>query len=325
MRPELVAEVTFLTWTDDRLLRQVVYQGLREDKPAREVMRPLATDSPHPTVSRVIRLRPTLRPIGRERDAFDQSRHFRHRRHSGRFGRPPRESLARNLRAFWPRGGLRRGAFADRQGRRPAHAGVPLARELDRRGDEIEAYRSDLFKTRYLPQVRGFPAVRQLFERIRANGQRIALASSAKADELANYKKIAGIADLVDEETSADDAERSKPHPDIFEAVLTRLGVTDPSEAIVVGDSPYDAEAAGKIGLRTIGVRCGGFPEPDLRRAGCIAIYRDPADVLTRFSTSVLFLERPPRQKRSLPRPLLIALALAAGVALAFALHRRRA
>ena len=99
----------------------------------------------------------------------------------------------------------------------------------------------------------------------------------------------------------------------------------DPSEAIVVGDSPYDAEAAGKIGLRTIGVLCGGFPEQDLRRAGCIAIYRGPADVLTRFGTSVLFLERPPRQKRSLPRPLLVALALAAGVALAFALYRRRA
>jgi hypothetical protein len=59
--------------------------------------------------------------------------------------------------------------------------------ELTRRGEEIEAYRSNLFKARYLPQVRGFPAVRQLFERVRANGQRIALASSPKADELASY------------------------------------------------------------------------------------------------------------------------------------------
>jgi HAD superfamily hydrolase (TIGR01509 family) len=158
--------------------------------------------------------------------------------------------------------------------------------ELDRRGDEIEAFRSNLFKTRYLPQVRGFPAVRQLFERVRANGQRIALASSAKADELATYKEIAGIADLVDEETSADDAERSKPHPDIFEAALTRLDGMDPSEAIVVGDSPYDAEAAGKIGLRTIGVLSGGFPQQDLRRAGCMAIYRDPTDLLARFERS---------------------------------------
>ena len=130
--------------------------------------------------------------------------------------------------------------------------------ELDRRGEEIEVYRSDLFKTRYLPQVRAFPAVRQLFERILANGQQIALASSAKADELATYKKIAGIADLVDEETSSDDAERSKPHPDIFEAALSRLG-RDPSEAIVVGDSPYDAEAAGKSVCARSGSCAAGF------------------------------------------------------------------
>jgi len=148
--------------------------------------------------------------------------------------------------------------------------------DLARRGE-------DRGKTRYLPQVCGFPALRQLFERVRANGQRIALASSAKADELSRYKEIVGIADLVDEETSADDAERSKPHPDIFAAALCRLGGMDPSQAIMVGDSPYDAQAAGKIGLRTIGVLCGGFPEQDLRRAGCIAIYRDPADLLSRF------------------------------------------
>ena len=197
--------------------------------------------------------------------------------------------------------------------------------DLARRREEIEAYRSNLFKTRYLPQVCGFPAVRQLFERVRANGQRIALASSAKADELSSYKEIVGIADLVDEETSADDAERSKPHPDIFAAALSRLGGMDPSQAIMVGDSPYDAQAAGKIGLRTIGVLCGGFPEQDLRRAGCIAIYRDPADLLSRFDRSPLLLERPPRQGRSVPHPLRVALGLAAVAAFAIALRGRRA
>ena len=83
-----------------------------------------------------------------------------------------------------------------------------------------------------------------MFERISANGQRITLASSAKADELTAYKKIAEIEDLVDEETSADDVERSKPHPDIFAASLGKLGDIDATEALVVGDSPYDAEAA---------------------------------------------------------------------------------
>jgi phosphoglycolate phosphatase-like HAD superfamily hydrolase len=61
-----------------------------------------------------------------------------------------------------------------------------------------------------------------------------------------------------------------------------------PSEAIVVGDTPYDAEAAGKAGLQTIGFLSGGFPEKDLRAAGCAQIYRDPADLLANFDTSPL-------------------------------------
>src|SRR3954447_7283153 len=78
--------------------------------------------------------------------------------------------------------------------------------------------------------------------------------------------------------------------------VLDRLGIAA-SEAIVVGDSPYDAQAAGKIGLRAIGVLCGGVPEADLRKAGCIAIYRDPADLLRCFDPSVLIRRVTPRRK----------------------------
>jgi phosphoglycolate phosphatase-like HAD superfamily hydrolase len=62
----------------------------------------------------------------------------------------------------------------------------------------------------------------------------------------------------------------------------------DANEAIVIGDTPYDAEAAGKINLRTIGVLCGGFPETELRAAGCAHIYRDPADLLARYDASPL-------------------------------------
>ena len=129
--------------------------------------------------------------------------------------------------------------------------------------------------------------MRHLIERIKGNGLQVVLASSAKSDELQTYKQIAGIEDLIDEETSADDAAKSKPHPDIFKAALDRLGVAA-SEAIVVGDSPYDAQAAGKIGLHTIGVLCGGFPEADLRSAGCVEMYYDPEDLLRRFDTSLL-------------------------------------
>ncbi|HEX8559217.1 MAG TPA: HAD family hydrolase [Pyrinomonadaceae bacterium] len=161
-------------------------------------------------------------------------------------------------------------------------------KELEEFGDELEKRRGEIFKRDYLPRVKGFPAVPELFERIRREGLRIALASSAKGDELQTYKKVAGIEDLVEEETSADDADRSKPHPDIFEAALARLGGVNPSEAFVVGDTPYDAEAAGKAGLQTIGLLCGGFPEEDLRAAGCVRIYRDPADLLANFDASPL-------------------------------------
>ena len=160
--------------------------------------------------------------------------------------------------------------------------------ELDRFGEELEKYRSELFKRDYLPRVTGFPQVRELFERVLADGKRIALASSAKKDELGVYKKIAGIEDLVEDETSADDAEKSKPHPDIFEAALEKLDGVRPQEVIVVGDTPYDAQAAGKAGLTTVGLLCGGFPEAELRAAGCVVIYRDPADLLARYEESPL-------------------------------------
>ncbi|HEV7375973.1 MAG TPA: HAD family hydrolase [Pyrinomonadaceae bacterium] len=160
--------------------------------------------------------------------------------------------------------------------------------ELKEFGEEMEKYRGQLFKRDFLPKVRPFPKVRELFQRIISDGLRIALASSAKEEELKEYKKIAHIEDLVEEETSADDADKSKPHPDIFEAALERLGDIEPDEAIVVGDTPYDAQAAGKINLRTIGVLCGGFPEAELKAAGCIEIYKDPADLLARYEETLI-------------------------------------
>ena len=160
--------------------------------------------------------------------------------------------------------------------------------ELDEFGEELEQYRGELFKREYLPRVKAFPAVRELFQRVKAEGLKVALASSAKDEELKAYKRIARIEDLVEEETSADDAEKSKPHPDIFEAALERLGGMSPSAAVVVGDTPYDAEAASKAGLKTIGLLSGGFPEEDLRAAGCVRIYRDAAELLADYDASPL-------------------------------------
>ncbi|HQT77967.1 MAG: HAD family hydrolase [Rhodospirillales bacterium 20-64-7] len=160
--------------------------------------------------------------------------------------------------------------------------------ELDKHGAAIDHHRSALFKDRYLQQVRPFPAVRDLFQHVLHDGKRVALASSSKQDELEHYKRVANIGDLVEAHTTSEDAEQSKPQPDIFQAALQRLPGVAAHDAIVIGDTPYDAQAAAKAGIRTIGLLCGGFAEDDLRKAGCIAIYRDPADLLARYADSVL-------------------------------------
>jgi HAD superfamily hydrolase (TIGR01549 family) len=160
--------------------------------------------------------------------------------------------------------------------------------ELDEVGQELDEYRSELFKKEYLPQVKAFPKVRELFQRIKRDHKRIALASSAKSEELEIYKKVAKVADLIEDETSSQDADKSKPHPDIFEAALQRLPGITLDQVIVVGDTPYDAEAAAKANLQTIGFLCGVWNEKHLRQAGCVAIYKNPADLLARYDKSPL-------------------------------------
>jgi phosphoglycolate phosphatase-like HAD superfamily hydrolase len=154
-------------------------------------------------------------------------------------------------------------------------------------GGELEEWRGNRFKSEYLPLVRPFSAVPDLLRRVRDAGLRIAIGSSAKKDELEKYLDIARIGDLVDVKTSSDDAEESKPAPDIFEVVLKKLGIKG-NDAVAIGDSPYDAAAAGKAKIVTIGVLCGGFTEDSLRRAGCVALYPGPAALFTQFAESIL-------------------------------------
>ena len=160
--------------------------------------------------------------------------------------------------------------------------------EIDRFGKKLEERRGVLLKERYLHRIKPFPAVRELFQHVIADGKAIALASSANEDELEHYKKIANIVDLIDVETSSDDVEKSKPHPDIFCAALAKLDITQPEQVLMIGDTPYDAEAAAKAGLRTVGLLCGGWSEDELKRAGCVTVFRDPADLLARYAESPL-------------------------------------
>ncbi len=158
--------------------------------------------------------------------------------------------------------------------------------EIEKFGKEMESERGKIFKSEFLPKVRPFPGVPALFEHLQQDGYKLALASSATRSEVEHYAELLEIDDLIDGGTSTDDAEKSKPEPDIFEAAVKKLSGVPTGACIAIGDTPYDAEAAGKIGIKTIGMLCGGFPEDDLVRAGAIAIFRDPKDLLRRYEES---------------------------------------
>jgi HAD superfamily hydrolase (TIGR01549 family) len=160
--------------------------------------------------------------------------------------------------------------------------------ELDRVRGDLENYRSELFKREYLPKAKAFPRVRELFERIKQDGRKIALATTAKEEEIKIYKEMAGIDDLVDTVACSDDVKRSKPHRDICSAAVQKLGNIASDRVMAVGDTRYDAEAAGKINVRTVGLLCGGGNRVELTEAGCIAIYKDPADLLEHYGSSPL-------------------------------------
>lgn len=159
--------------------------------------------------------------------------------------------------------------------------------EIERFGKELDDYRSDLFRKEYLPKVRPFPKVCELFQRIRDDDKRIVLASSGKKADTKYYIDLLKIDAFIDGYVSGDDADTSKPAPDIFAASLKKLGGISPADAVTVGDTRFDIEAAGKAGMKTIAFLCGGTSESILREAGAVAIYRDPAEFLAHYDELV--------------------------------------
>jgi HAD superfamily hydrolase (TIGR01509 family) len=150
-------------------------------------------------------------------------------------------------------------------------------------GEAVSRRRGAIFRERYLPHLRAFDGARALVEDLKSRGLRIGVASSAEERDLRPLLEIAGAADLLDARTSGDDAARSKPDPDIVAAALARLGCAA-GEAIMVGDTPYDVEAALGAGLDCIGLRCGGWSDQGLALA--VAVYDGPRDLLRRVESS---------------------------------------
>jgi HAD superfamily hydrolase (TIGR01509 family) len=161
-------------------------------------------------------------------------------------------------------------------------------RVVDEQEEAITGYRKQLFADKFMDSLRPFPGATELCKTLAGQGIAVVLASSGSKSEVERHIKTLGIGGVIRGATSADDAEESKPEPDIFQAALKLLAPISAGEAVVVGDTPYDAEAAGKAGLRCVGVLCGGFPEADLRRAGCMAVYDGPEDLLRQLTVSPL-------------------------------------
>ena len=146
------------------------------------------------------------------------------------------------------------------------------------------------FKDRYIGRVKPFAGAHDLLARVRDAGIEVVLASSASGEELEHYLDLLDVRDMVATSTTSDDVENTKPAPDIFAVALEKLGKTigsvTASEVIVVGDTPYDVEAARKNGIATIAVRSGKFPDEVLRAAGAVALYDDVAALLADFDAS---------------------------------------
>ena len=150
-------------------------------------------------------------------------------------------------------------------------------------GEKLSERRTQIFRERYVPTLRPFPHARELLERMRADGLKLVVATSARESELEGLLRAAGVEDLLHDTTTSSDAEHSKPDPDIVQAALDRSGC-DADSAVMLGDTPYDIEAATKAGITIVALRCGGWGDDDL--GGAAAIYEDPADLLAQYETS---------------------------------------
>jgi len=147
--------------------------------------------------------------------------------------------------------------------------------------------RSALFARVYLPQIQPFPQVESLLQRLRTLGLDLIVATSAGQEELRPLLEICGALPYLRNETSADDANHSKPDPDIIHAALRKAGCSA-GEAVMIGDTPYDVQAAAKAGVPTVALRSGGHSDAAL--AGAIAIYDNVAHLLAEIDGSVFAL-----------------------------------
>ncbi|MGA3565275.1 HAD family hydrolase [Melissospora conviva] len=155
-----------------------------------------------------------------------------------------------------------------------------LGDDRDRGGDDALRAVHDELMAGYASRLQPLPGAVELLRACARRGLRVVLASSAAEHELAKLRGVLDAEDVIDAATSSADAQVSKPAPDILVAALDRAGL-DRSRVIFVGDSVWDVQAAGRIGVACIALTCGGTSRAELAQAGAVAVYEDPAQLLS--------------------------------------------
>jgi len=162
-------------------------------------------------------------------------------------------------------------------------------------GKQLDELKGKIFETRYLPRLAPAPGTRALLRRLHREGVRLAVATSGDKESAEALLERAHVRDLIDYMATADEVDASKPDPDVIDAALRKLNLPV-SSVIMVGDTPYDVEAAQNAGVRIIAVRCGGWSDGQLQ--GAAAIYDDPADILKHYEVTMATKHKSARSTR---------------------------
>ena len=167
----------------------------------------------------------------------------------------------------------------------PSAAGIDIESS---KGKALTARRWEIFQSDYLDKLEPTPGARSLVARMKADGLMTIVATSAGGSELGPLLQAADVADLMDVTTSSSDAAASKPDPDIVTAAVRKSGLK-PDELIMLGDTPYDVQAAIGAHVNMVGLLCGGWTKEEL--SGATAIYDNPGDLLHWYDASPFAIE----------------------------------
>jgi len=159
-------------------------------------------------------------------------------------------------------------------------------RTEEEKGEEIRSAEKALYMA-MIEEVEPMSGSRDLIKRLKDGGATVVLASSAKGSEVEHYLDLLDARELADDWTMSDDVEATKPEPDLVKAALEKAGA-DASEAAMLGDTPWDCEAASRAGVPTVALMTGGFSEAELRDGGAVAVFESIPELIERMDETPL-------------------------------------